>query len=186
MSGLKYEKLFYRSSQEQGTKFFDGTYRETTKKEAVGVGFRGACQIPGSLAYINGGLISAPILIDPYPHKHSSDEYLAFLGPPEDRYDFDAHIEFTLGLGGEAEKIEIDRPTMVRIPAGLWHCPLDFVRIGRPIFFQAALMQGAFGGTYLLPDGEKELFYNGQINCIMDPDKPCDTCQKCLALDWRK
>jgi hypothetical protein len=186
MSGLRYERLIYFNKPERGAKFIDGTYRENANREVYGVGFRGACQIPGSQATIGGGLVTQPMLIDPYPHWHPADEYLAFLGPPEDRYDFDAHCEFTLGLGEDAEKYDIDQPAIVRIPAGVWHCPLNFVRIGRPIFFQVALMQGSFGGTYMMPDGVRELWYNGQIDCVMEPDKLCDACQKCLTLDWRK
>ncbi|HHU30578.1 MAG: hypothetical protein QM368_06810 [Bacillota bacterium] len=185
MSKRKYEKLFYRNRPERGALFIDGTYKENVNKEVHGVGFRGACQIPGSQANIGGSLVTEPIFIDPYPHKHPADEYLAFLGPPENRYDFDACIEFTLGLGEDAEMYVIDRPTIVRIPANVWHCPLNFVRIGRPVFFQVALLQGIFGGTYLMPDGEKELYYNGQIDCIMDPGKQCNACRQCLTLDWR-
>ena len=182
----KYEKLFYFNQPERGAAFIDGTYIENTSNEVEGIGIRGACQIPGAHAYIGGGLVKEPVFIDPYPHKHDADEYLAFIGPPSDRYDFQAHVELTLGLGDDAELYCIDQPTIVRIPAGTWHCPLNFIRVDKPIFFEVTLQQGAFGGTYLMPDGEKELWYNGQINCIMDPTKQCTTCQKCLTLDWNR
>ena len=184
--GKKYEKLIYFNKPERGAAFIDGTYIENESQEVLGVGIRGAYQIPGAKAFITGGLVTEPVFIDPYPHKHDADEFLAFLGPPTDRYDFHAHVEFTLGLGDDAELYNIDEPTIVRIPAGTWHCPLNFIRIDRPIFFQVALLQGAFGGTYMMPDGMKELWYNGQINCILDPEKKCDTCQKCLTIDWNK
>lgn len=180
----KYKNLVYFNEPELASAFIDGTVIENVDQEIRGVGIRGACQLPGAKANISGGLITEAVFIDPYPHKHLSDEYLAFLGPPTDRFDFDAHIEFTMGLGDEAEHFDIDEPTIVRIPAGTWHCPLNFVRIGRPVFFQVALMQGAFGGTYLLPDGEKELWYNGQIKCILDSGKKCNVCQKCLQINW--
>lgn len=182
----KYEKLIYFNQPERGTAFIDGTYKDNTNKEVEGIGIRGACQIAGAKAYIGGGLIKEPVFIDPYPHKHEADEFLAFLGPPTDRYDFNAHVEFTLGLGDDAELYNIDEPTIVRIPAGTWHCPLNFIRIDKPIFFEVVLLQGAFGGTYQMPDGIKELWYNGQINCILNPEKQCDTCQKCLTIDWNK
>lgn len=180
----KYEKLIYFNEPERGTAFIDGSYTENTNREVEGVGIRGACQLAGAKAYISGGLIREPVFLDPYPHKHEADEYLAFLGPPTDRFDFRAHIEFTMGLEEDAELYEIDEPTIVRIPAGTWHCPLNFIRVDSPIFFQVALLQGAFGGTYRMPDGEKELWYNGLINCILEPDKPCTTCQRCLDYDW--
>ena len=78
------------------------------------------------------------------------------------------------------------QPMVIRIPAETWHCPLNFVRIDKPVFFQVALMQGMFGGTYMMPDGTREIAYNGQIECIMEPGKNCDCCRKCLSMDWRK
>jgi hypothetical protein len=186
MSERKYERLIYRNRPERGAKFIDGTYKENVDKEVHGVGFRGACQIPGAQFSIGGGLVNEPVFIDPYPHKHPADEYLAFLGAPGKAYDWDAHIEFTLGLGDDAELYNIDEPTIVRIPANMWHCPLNFIRIGKPVFFQVVVEQGIFGGTYMMPDGIQELAYNGQISCIIDPEKQCDVCKKCLTLDWRK
>ena len=185
MSNLKYEKLIYRNRPERGAKFIDGTYKDNTDQEVRGIGFRGACQIPGAKCTIGGALVTEPIFIDPYPHKHSGDEYLGFLGPPGHVYDWDAHIEFTLGLDDDAEMYNIDQPTIVRIPANTWHCPLNFIRIGKPVFFQVVLEQSIFGGTYMMPEGIKELEYNGQISCILDPEKQCDVCKKCLTLDWK-
>ena len=181
----RYEKLIYRNRPDRGAKFIDGTYVENTSKEVRGVGFRGACQILGSNFSISGGLVDRPVFIDPYPHKHPADEWLAFVGPPGRPFDFDAHVEFTLGLGDDAEMYNIDEPTIVRIPANMWHCPLNFIRIGSPIVFQVIVAHGLFCGTYLMPEGEKWLEYNGQISCILDPEKNCDVCKKCLSLDWK-
>ena len=58
--------------------------------------------------------------------------------------------------------------------------------IGRPVFFQPGLLQGMFGGTYLLPDGEREMYYNGQIECVLEPGKQCNACKKCLSIEWNK
>ena len=179
----KYENLIFYKQPEHVTALVDGTPLEVTD-DVEGVGMRGACQIPGAHAFINGGLVTEPVFMDPYPHKHDADEYLVFLGPPNDRYHFNAHVELTMGIDEDAEVYNIDEPTMVRIPAGVWHCPLNFIRVDEPIFFQVVLQQGAFGGLYRLPDGEKEMFYNGPIQCILNPKKTCDTCKKCLSLSW--
>jgi hypothetical protein len=49
------------------------------------------------------------------------------------------------------------------------------------VFFQAALMQGMFGGVY----GEgMELYYNGPGQCVFDKNKKCDACRACLDDDW--
>ncbi len=47
-------------------------------------------------------------------------------------------------------------------------------------------MQGCFGGTYKLPTGVMEMYYNGPIECVLEPGKKCNTCKKCLTADWRK
>ena len=180
----KYEKLIYYKVPEGASRYIDGTPEEKPLDDATGVGVRGACQLAGARVFINGGLVTEPVFMDPFPHKHDADEFLAFLGPPTDRFDFQAQVELTIGFGEEAEVYSIDAPTIVRIPAGTWHCPLNFIRIDKPIFFEPILLQGAFGGLYKMPDGERELWYNGQIQCIMDPTKKCTTCQKCLQLEW--
>ncbi len=151
--------------------------------------FRGACEIPGSQYNVGFQIFVKPFCLDKFPHKHEQDEYLIFLGGTfPNVFDWDAEIRFTLGLDGteEAETYVITAPTIIRIPAGMWHCPLDFRRVDKPVFFQAALMQGCFGGTYKLPTGVREMYYNGPIECVLEPGKKCNTCKKCLTADWRK
>ena len=112
--------------------------------------------------------MSRPGIIDPYPHRHFADEYLIF-GSATLNARTGTHIELTIGIGDDAETYSIDGPT-VRIPAGIWHCPLNFVRVGKPVFFQPALLQGMFGGVYLIDGVEKEMYYNGQIQCVLDSE----------------
>ena len=183
MSDLKYEKLVYRFEPEYLSHTVDGKDIKDGTPQAY---FRGACQIPGSEFNVGYGLVTAPILVDPYPHKHPSDEYLIFGAGSLNAKDWDARVELTIGLGDDAELYVIDEPMTIRIPAGVWHCPLNFVRVDKPVFFQPALWQGMFGGTYLMPDGERELYYNGQIDCVLGEDKKCDCCKKCLKLSWEK
>ncbi|HHU30579.1 MAG: hypothetical protein QM368_06815 [Bacillota bacterium] len=183
MSRLKCEKLFYRFEPEYLTVTVDGKEIEDKSPQAY---FRGACQIPGSQFNIGFGLVSRPGIIDPYPHRHFADEYLIFGSATLNAKDWDAHIELTIGIGDDAETYSIDEPTTVRIPAGIWHCPLNFVRVGKPVFFQPALLQGMFGGVYLIDGVEKEMYYNGQIQCVLDSSKKCNVCKQCLELDWRE
>ena len=183
MSDLKYEKLVYRFKPEYLSRTVDG---KEIKDDTKQIYFRGGCQIPGSEMNVGFGLVKGPGLVDPYPHKHHADEYLVFGAGTLNSKDWDAHIELTLGLGDEAEVINIDQPMTIRIPAEMWHCPLNFVRVDTPVYFQPALQQAMFGGTYLMPDGEKELVYNGQIECTIEDGKKCDCCKKCLSLSWEK
>ena len=148
--------------------------------------FRGACQIPGAEFNQSYQIFVKPFFLDRVQHRHAKEEYLIFLGASfPNVFDFDAKIEFTLGKGDEAETYIIDRPTIVRIPAGTYHCPLNFKEINKPVLFLATLMQPMFGGIYDMPDGTtQEMYYNGPIQCKYNPNKKCDACGKCLQENW--
>lgn len=67
-------------------------------------------------------------------HIHEFDEHLFFLGTNfEDMNDFDAEVE--LYMGEEGEKHIITSPTIVYVPARLVHCPLNFVKVNKPVLF---------------------------------------------------
>ena len=183
MEERKYERLFYRFRPEYLAGTIDGRELHDTSPQAS---FRGGCQIPGANYNVSYRLVREACLLDPYPHKHMADEYLVFGSETMNGRDWDAEVEVTIGLGEDAETYVIDRPATVFIPAGTWHCPLNFKRVEKPVFFQPSLMQPMFGGVYQLPDGEKEIYYNGQIQCVLEPEKKCTSCRKCLQIDWRK
>ncbi|SHH94770.1 hypothetical protein SAMN02745823_01601 [Sporobacter termitidis DSM 10068] len=150
--------------------------------------FRGASQIPGSKYNVGFQIFVKPFFIDRIPHRHSVDEYLVFMGGTfPNLFDFDAEIEFTIGkIGTDAEVFHITQPTVIRIPAGVYHCPLNFKRVDKPIFFQAGLMQDMFSSTYDTEDGgQKELWYNGPLPCKLNPEKKCDSCRSCIERDWK-
>ena len=65
------------------------------------------------------------------PHTHEFDQYLIFIGPPEDVREFDSEIE--LWLGKEMEKHTITESTIVFVPKGLMHTPMNFKRIDKPV-----------------------------------------------------
>jgi hypothetical protein len=83
---------------------------------------------------MNWKYISQPTLMVEEPHSHDFDEFLCFLGcDPANALNFGAEIE--LSLGKEGEKHIIDAATIICIPKGLIHCPLNFKKIGKPILF---------------------------------------------------
>jgi len=185
MSDRKFEKLVYEFTPEYNEISPEGDTNDfVISPQAY---FRGACQIPGAEFNVGFQVFTRPFFLDRFPHRHDKDEYLIFLGGnfPE-MFDFDAEIEFTIGKGDDAETYVITQPTIIRLPAGVWHCPLNFKRVDKPVYFQAALMQGVFGGLYDMPDGMREMFYNGPIPCKYDANKRCNTCRACLSEDWRK
>jgi hypothetical protein len=181
---VMYEKLLHKFDPEYNEVKADGAGDFVVSPQAY---FRGASQLPGAKYNVGFQIFTKPFCIDKYPHRHKVDEYLIFLGGTfPNLFDFDAHIEFTIGeIGKDEEHYVIEQPTIIRIPAGVSHCPLDFVEINKPVFFQAALMQGMFGGIYDLPSGTKEMWYNGPVMCKLHPGKKCNSCRECMEADWQ-
>ena len=78
--------------------------------------------------------ITEPFLMVQEAHSHDFDQFLHFYGANSlDITDFDAEIE--LSLGEEGEKHIINKATIVYVPKGLIHCPLNFKRVGKPVIF---------------------------------------------------
>ncbi len=77
-------------------------------------------------------------------HTHNFHEILAWLGGnPDDPDDFGAEVVFY--LGGELEKHVFTRPTLVYLPPGLPHCPLEITRVDSPIIQIEVMLAGAEG-----------------------------------------
>lgn len=152
--------------------------------------FRGAEEIPGAKYNVGWQIFKQPIhWLEQEPHFHREDEYLVFIGADLFNPDeFDAEIE--LWIGEDIDKMEkhvITKPTIVRIPASVWHCPLDFIRIDKPILFQAAYMDGTCGRVTRQTDaeGNHQFIYGGPETvkgCRLEPEKKCTYCGKCFKL----
>jgi hypothetical protein len=85
---------------------------------------------------VDAGWILVPVLESRMfmdkPHKHDFHQFFCFLGSdPEDIRNFDAEIE--VYLGDEGEKHVITTPTVLHIPPGLMHCPMEYKRVGKPV-----------------------------------------------------
>ena len=52
---------------------------------------------------------------------------------PKDTRDFGGEIEWWMGDGDEAERFVIGRTTVIYVPRGLAHGPMDFLRIDKPV-----------------------------------------------------
>jgi len=98
--------------------------------------FRGASALPGATATIGWQVFKAPVCWET-PHTHKYDEFLIFLGAelPDLCSSFDAEID--LWMGSEMEKHTITSTTVVFIPKGLEHAPLNFRVIRKPVLFHA-------------------------------------------------
>jgi hypothetical protein len=88
----------------------------------------------GANLTVSRSWITQPFTMIKEAHTHDRDQFLIFAGGnPMNVRDFGAEIE--LYLGKEGEKHIINTPALVHIPAGLWHGPLIYTRIDRPIEF---------------------------------------------------
>jgi hypothetical protein len=130
MSGKKYEKYVIKAPMRKS---------DVHPQLPLNLRFREENMPWDDQGDINLGLvchcIREPMLMLKEPHKHEDfNQFLFFLGHDmADMTDFDAEIE--LFLGEEGEKYVITEATIVRIPPGLYHGPLNFKRIGKPVAF---------------------------------------------------
>jgi len=110
--------------------------------------FRGESVLPGSGINMGWQMFVKPYRMELESHHHDVDEYLIFLGAtlPDLVGSFDAEIE--LFLGKEYEKHIITKATVLYIPRGLEHNPLDIKRVGKPMMFSALHMAPYFNGVY--------------------------------------
>ena len=78
--------------------------------------------------------IAQPFEMVSQTHAHDFDQFLIFVGGDiTNMLDLGGEVELTLGEeGGELEKFVFTKATMVYIPAGLLHCPLNFKKVNDP------------------------------------------------------
>ncbi len=87
--------------------------------------------------------VTSPRLMIEKPHQHTFSQYLCFFSAnPVDANDFDGEVELSLGEEGEAHSIA--SPTVVYVEAGLFHGPLNFARVTKPILFIDIALTGAY------------------------------------------
>lgn len=110
--------------------------------------FRGESDLPGAGINMGWQMFVKPYRLELESHHHDTDEYLFFLGAtlPDLVGSFDAEIE--LFLGKEYEKHTITKATVLYIPRGLEHNPLDIKRLGKPMMFSALQLAPYFNGVY--------------------------------------
>jgi hypothetical protein len=82
-------------------------------------------------------VVTKPQQMITQPHVHEFPQYLHFFSlNGDDIRNFDAVIELTVGDSEKnGKKYIITRPTAVYVPAGLYHGPMFFKVINKPILF---------------------------------------------------
>jgi hypothetical protein len=78
-------------------------------------------------------------------HVHNdTSELIGFFGSnPDDPYDLNATIQFTI----EGETHELTRSTMIWVPAGMRHNPLRLIEVRRPIFHFSVVTTESYDGS---------------------------------------
>jgi hypothetical protein len=73
-------------------------------------------------------------LLESSPHYHNCQEMFVFSGTvPYHHNELGGEIEIWLGLGEQAEKYILTKPTAIVFPAGLVHGPIVFRKVDTPI-----------------------------------------------------
>lgn len=123
MAETKYGKLFNREPYKKGRnpEVIEPMMHLNGEKDG------GGADITISISFI-----TQPFRMIKEPHKHDRDQFIIFMGNnPDDAKEFGAVAEMT--LGAEGEKHIIDSPTVLHIPKGLIHGPLEYKKIDKPI-----------------------------------------------------
>jgi hypothetical protein len=126
--------------------------------------FRGASALPGATATIGWQVFTAPVCWET-PHTHKYDEFLIFLGAqlPDLCSSFDAEIDFW--MGEEMEKHTITSTTIIYIPKGIMHSPLNFRAIRKPVLFHALYLGPSLDRQNTIKDFDLTKFdWGGPVN----------------------
>ena len=118
-------------------------------KEPVEIGKFAPClrynsNFAGADFTIRWHYVTGPWLMEAEPHAHDFDQFTCFIGGnPMDIRNFGAEVE--LFLGEEGTRHIINTTTIVHIPRGLVHCPLNFKKVDRPIMFLNVPLTSRYG-----------------------------------------
>ncbi len=145
MATTKFGKYFTTEVLKESPKF-PGLWDVSSTRHLTGFG--------GGHLSVDCIFITHPFVMVSQPHTHEFPQYLHFFAAdPHDQRQFDAEIEMTLGEDAEhGEKHIITRPTALYIPAGVFHGPLNFKVINKPVVFVDIAVAGEYKRVGNTPD----------------------------------
>ena len=110
--------------------------------------FRGETHLPGAGMNMGWQQFLEPIKLEKMSHHHDVDEYLIFLGTefPDLIGSFDGEIE--IFLGKEYERHIIREATILYIPRGFEHNPMDIRKLNKPMMLSTLHLAPFFNGVY--------------------------------------
>ncbi len=149
--------------------------------------FNGAESLWGSNMIFGFTVIQKEALLD-FPHVHHAVEEIYMFSGHDlcNFFDFDAEIEMWIGDSPEnMEKYVITKPTLVRIPARMWHGPINYKRVGKPVAFSSVYMNGERSKVTrrIHPDGTVDFPYlsSNLKRCVIDKTRKCNMCGRCTS-----
>ena len=149
----KYEKMFYELTPEypENADWIHGPFAYFHGEEAY----------QGAKFNVGFQVAVKPALADKEPHFHPDDEHLIFMGAvwPNVFDSWDAEVWLYMGPElSKMEKIVMTAPTIVHVPRGWWHGPLEFKRVTKPVLFQTAIKAGAMETVKLVDTGNGQQY----------------------------
>ncbi|MDR1589881.1 MAG: hypothetical protein LBS51_06775 [Oscillospiraceae bacterium] len=148
----KYERMFYEFTPERsGCDWIHSPYAY----------FHGERAFPGAKFNVGFQVVVKEALADREPHFHPDDEHLIFMGAkwPNVFDSWNAEVWLYMGPAlDKMEKIVINAPTIVQVPRGWWHGPLEFKRVTKPVLFQTAVKAGAVETIRLVDTGKAHIY----------------------------
>lgn len=125
MAESKYGKYILKGTNEKVPSDKPGVRTRTVDPEADWGGIQHR---------LNWKYISQPVQIVDEPHYHDFDEFLVLTGgDPTYPDEFGAEVE--ISLGEEGEKSIINTPSIVCLPKGMKHGPVNFTKVDKPVIF---------------------------------------------------
>ncbi len=145
MTGTKFGKYFTTDLLHESPKF-PGLWDISSTRHLKNFG--------GGHLSVDCIMITHPFVMVSQAHCHEFPQYLHFLSAnADDQRVFDAEIEMTLGEDAiNGEKHVITCPTGLYIPAGLYHGPLNFKTINKPVLFIDIAVAGEYKRVGNTPD----------------------------------
>lgn len=154
--------------------------------------FRGTTMMEKARVYMDFTSVTKPLPMEvPHTH-HCADEYLVFTGADMNNFfEFDAEVDVWLGDDPEnMELFTLTQPTIIRVPPKLYHCPVNFRVINKPIVFSAVYLDGDWSKiNRAVDENGREMFtYDGAgiRRCVRDRSKECVYCGQCFSENIKK
>lgn len=150
--------------------------------------FRGETYMEDAHLHMGWQVITKSMPMEEPHFHHGVEEYLVFFGAelPDVYASWDAEIDVMIGEDiDDMTKITVTEPTIIRIPPNVWHCPIQFRKINKPVLWQAIYLNGTWSRVRrrINADNTTEYIFDADNTrkCKLHPDrKYCILCGECF------